>query len=662
MADFAVPTVDYTSRDYEALRDDFIKLIPFFTPEWTDFNPDDFGIVLAELLAYKGDILHFYLDRRAGEGFLDTAITRQGVINLLKLIGFVPPGASAATVSLKLTLAQTQLANVTIPKGTQVQTQASAGDVALTFETVDELIITTGNIDGTVSAAEGKTDGETLAVSDGKPFQKRVLGPKRILENSIQIFINETGAEEEWIEKSTLVNELGTAKVFSTSRDENDIVTIAFGDDAQGKIPTPSAAIRAAYRIGGGIAGNVGAGTLIQLVSQILFQGQPLQVSVTNALAASGGAEKQSLEDAKRLGPASLKTQDRAVTLDDIDTLSELVAGVGKAKSSLTAVPLQVKIVVAPAGGGVPSPALLTAVKTEIDSKKCAGTTIIVAASKEVGIDLTATVNVFSNFVNDDVEALINTALADFFDINKTTIQFGKNINQSDIFALIDNITGVDFVDISKLSLDSNSTLVTTIASGVIAFSTIVVSLTTVDETWTVAFTSPTAFTVTGSVSGLQVATGTIENVNPSIHIQCDQLTIKTLVRWDRLQSSEIGSEIVDNPLCFARIEERTDVCDVTVVDHHRNCFVDQNLGKDQLIERIYRSHRTSGLYTSHSAGCSSIVQHQQINSGIGCNNRERHRACDVIRDRNLLRAIRADIRSAVHEHRVIRRALRIGA
>ena len=29
------PSVDYTSRDFESIRDDMIRTIPFFTEEWT---------------------------------------------------------------------------------------------------------------------------------------------------------------------------------------------------------------------------------------------------------------------------------------------------------------------------------------------------------------------------------------------------------------------------------------------------------------------------------------------------------------------------------------------------------------------------------------------------------------------------------------------------
>jgi hypothetical protein len=48
MADNYVPQVDYTSRDYEAIREDLIALIPNFAPKWTNRDPADFGMTMID--------------------------------------------------------------------------------------------------------------------------------------------------------------------------------------------------------------------------------------------------------------------------------------------------------------------------------------------------------------------------------------------------------------------------------------------------------------------------------------------------------------------------------------------------------------------------------------------------------------------------------------
>jgi len=133
-----VPPIDYTSRDYAALVNDLLTLIPSYLPEWTDRSPGDFGIVLIELFAYMGDILNFYSDRIANESFIATAQQRQSVLNIANLLDYTPHGNVSATTQLQFTISQPS-APVFIPKNaTQV---ATLGVNPIVFETSQDLWI-----------------------------------------------------------------------------------------------------------------------------------------------------------------------------------------------------------------------------------------------------------------------------------------------------------------------------------------------------------------------------------------------------------------------------------------------------------------------------------------------------------------------------------------
>lgn len=54
IAGVSIP-VDFTSRDYQSIRQDLINAIPSFLPEWTSTDPNDMGIALIECLV--GDTL-----------------------------------------------------------------------------------------------------------------------------------------------------------------------------------------------------------------------------------------------------------------------------------------------------------------------------------------------------------------------------------------------------------------------------------------------------------------------------------------------------------------------------------------------------------------------------------------------------------------------------
>ena len=89
--------VDYTDKDFDALRARLIQLVKSVFPDWTDFEVASFGNVLVELYAFVGDVITFYLDNQARESRLGTATQRKNVIALARMLGFRLHGAQAAT-------------------------------------------------------------------------------------------------------------------------------------------------------------------------------------------------------------------------------------------------------------------------------------------------------------------------------------------------------------------------------------------------------------------------------------------------------------------------------------------------------------------------------------------------------------------------------------
>ena len=129
-----IPQVDYTSKDYAAIRDDMISRISDFLPDWTSRDPADFGIVLIELFAYMGDILNYYIDRSANEAFMTTASQRDSVLYLARLLGYNPTTVIASSVTLTFT--NPTASAIVVPAGTQIATSASTtGGTQIIFET-----------------------------------------------------------------------------------------------------------------------------------------------------------------------------------------------------------------------------------------------------------------------------------------------------------------------------------------------------------------------------------------------------------------------------------------------------------------------------------------------------------------------------------------------
>ena len=132
-------SLDYTDKDFDALRDRLIRLIRSVFPDWTDFNVLTFGNILMELFAFTGDVLTTYQDNQANESFIPTATQRRSIINLSKLIGFELPGQTAAQADVTLSLAVVTPGAVNFPAGTIVRTLDVTG--AIRFQTLTAVSI-----------------------------------------------------------------------------------------------------------------------------------------------------------------------------------------------------------------------------------------------------------------------------------------------------------------------------------------------------------------------------------------------------------------------------------------------------------------------------------------------------------------------------------------
>jgi hypothetical protein len=113
--------------------------------EWRDHplqqlttrDPADPAIALLDAWAMIADVLSFYQERIANEGYLPTALERRSVLELARLVGYrLRPGLSAS-VYLAFTVATAFKGQ--LPAGTRAQSIPGAGESPQFFETSDPL-------------------------------------------------------------------------------------------------------------------------------------------------------------------------------------------------------------------------------------------------------------------------------------------------------------------------------------------------------------------------------------------------------------------------------------------------------------------------------------------------------------------------------------------
>lgn len=119
-------------------------------------------------------------------------------------------------------------------------------------------------------------------------------------------------------------------RVYITRTDEQDRTTVLFGDGREGaRLPSGLENVRAEYKKSAGAAGNASPGQI-----RLLLTRPPGLRAVHNPIAASGGVDRESLEDARTRGPLSVITLDRVVSLEDYASFARGFYGIAKARAT----------------------------------------------------------------------------------------------------------------------------------------------------------------------------------------------------------------------------------------------------------------------------------------------------------------------------------------
>ena len=274
----------------------------------------------------------------------------------------------------------------------------------------------------------------------------------------------------------------------STARDRHYIVDrlsgeIKFGDGKHGMIPPQNRNnIRlSSYRTGGGALGNKLPRNITQLKTTI-----PYIDSVTNLEAASGGADRETIERVKERGQKIIRHQNRAVTVQDIEDLAyEASPDIARIKAippiadSLAEElwldpnnpnlnlgnhqqlieerktnPGLIKLFIVPRNSSpqpIPSLALINRVENYICDRASGTLNLWVGTPPWLEVSVTAEVVPISLEVAETVRIAIIQRLETFLHpltggIKGEGWEFGREPHESDFYALIEAINGVDYV------------------------------------------------------------------------------------------------------------------------------------------------------------------------------------------------------------------------
>lgn len=456
--------LDYTDKDFDSVRRRMFDVLGSVFPEWADDSPGAFGTILIEMFAFVLDIVTGYQDAQAGEGKIATVTQRKEAIALLRLIGYTMAGQTAATTSETISIVNGPFDEaVSIPAETLVKTKDARN--AIIYQTTEALLFEAGETQKTVAVKNSQTARETYTPL-ATPYQEYMLSKTPFLESTDTEWIIGSNLEGDWIVQETLLESGPNDRHVMVLVDQFDQATIYFGNGVNGAIPRSP--IEFTYEYGGGSTGRVAQGSLIVIEGSFYTypSRQQVTLSVTNPVRSSGGDDRETINRAKILGPASLRSLSRTVCNEDYEYRA-IARGAGRSlmltsdrDSSIAENSGKLYVI---GGDG----AMLTQETKDLIYTDCRVTypgppTFVL----EVVDALIRTINIYaviyfsSGYSKSVVKGLIDTALAAFFvptladGTFNTKVDFGYNMKDadgnpapeiafSDIYNVMRDVTGV---------------------------------------------------------------------------------------------------------------------------------------------------------------------------------------------------------------------------
>lgn len=470
----------------------------------TDYSEGNILIIILSLFAAIAEVLHYYVDNMARETFLSTARRYDSVVKHGALVDYHARAAIAATVDVILSRSITGNsigAKLTIPQGTLFTDQSgnswlSARDVTWysNVTTCKVPIIqhekyTTSALNNMVIPTGDRVQLNLGTLPNGKYYEHGSM--------SLQI------GGESWVLVETFAKSKPTDKHFMVSVDESLNPYIMFGDGTFGKKPAAGAKItNVVFYLTNGSQGNVKSNTITSVPSVI--SSSITNATVSNAYDAGGGSNYENFTMLKEHIPLSVKTLGVAITKEDFESLAMLVDGVNKAKADYEC-GRKLTVYISPDGGAVASSELISRVYNLLSQRAPMTTWLKVKSAGKVQIILEMDVTGKKSYKTAEIRTQILTALYNAYSPEQAEI--GGSVRVSDTYALIDNLSTIDYLHLTKFYIKPWPT--TIYGNKELALGQFKLNKATGSMTYFITFNSSTTFTVR-SVSNGYVATGSV--------------------------------------------------------------------------------------------------------------------------------------------------------
>jgi hypothetical protein len=274
----------------------------------------------------------------------------------------------------------------------------------------------------------------------------------------------QSGLRQLWEPVPDLLSSPESATHFTVEVENDGRPTVRFGDDEYGRRPAGATGITAVYRIGNGVAGNVGAESLAHAVQPTVAPLWPGIAKIRNPLAARDGIDAETIEQVRQFAPAEFRSEQfRAVVESDYVAAAKKLPEVAGSVASFRWTGSWYTVFVGidprdpedlttePGGRTRLVPTFARRIRNFLTGYKLAGYDLEIRSAEYVPLELAFELCVKSDYFRGDVveavrKALSNTVNADgsvglFHPDNFT---FAQAVYLSRIYAAIEAVQGVE--------------------------------------------------------------------------------------------------------------------------------------------------------------------------------------------------------------------------
>ena len=283
--------------------------------------------VLLDILAYNTYYTAVNANLAVNEGFLETAVLRENVVKLARMIGYTPKSARSAQCTVDITV-QTVVPypkTVTINKGLVLNFTGldnnnfvfSLGtDLTQSVDSTSGIATFTG-----VTLFEGVFLTDTF-VKDINQRQRFILTNKNADTTSMRVEVTSGTVTERYLQATDITKIDSTSKVFFLEESEYEIPEILFGDGKVGKDLENGDVISVSYSTSSGTGANglkvfENIGTFRDNLGNAITSG----ISTVATSFPDGGARAETTEAIKFSAPKFYSAFGRAVSTQDYEAI-----------------------------------------------------------------------------------------------------------------------------------------------------------------------------------------------------------------------------------------------------------------------------------------------------------------------------------------------------